>query len=130
MKTLHRHLREMLLALDAQAKLPNTEIHGGVWIDIKGPICTMCAAGAWYAQKFGRRNIIRFNEISGPVERTLLVMDSLRVFNVDEAYGQLHGRDIYVGLPSNIAGGDSLAMDAEWRAAQEKLLLWLIKNKI
>ena len=130
MKTLRAHLTSMLHAIDEQAKLPNIKIHGGVWISIKGPICTMCAAGAWYAQKFGRRNIIRFNEISGPVERTLLVMDSLRVFNVDEAYGQLHGRDIYVGLPSNIAGGDSLAMDAEWRVAQEKLFIWLTANNL
>jgi len=130
MKTLHRHLREMLLALDAQAKLPNTKIYGGVWIDIEGPICVMCAAGAWYAQQFGHRDIICFNEISGPVERTLLVMDFLRVFNVAEAYEQLHWRDMYIGLPYNIAGGDSLAMDAEWRVAQEKLLIWLTANNL
>jgi len=130
MNTLHEHLREMLYAIDSQLKIPNTKLHGAYWLAYDGVHCTVCAAGAWYAQNFGRGDIIRFNEISGPVERTLQVMDSLRVFNGDEAYCQLHGRDICVGLPYNIAGGDSLAMDAEWRAAQEKLLLWLTEHDL
>jgi len=130
MNTLYEHLREMLDAIDIQSKIPNTKIHGDAWLAIKGPICTMCAAGAWYVQKYGRRDIICLDDLSGSVERTLRVMDCLRLFIIDEAYNRLYRRNIDLRVPYPRFEGNTQTMDDKWRESMNKLLLWLTENNI
>jgi len=128
MTTLHEHLREMLLAIDLQMKIPNTKLFGGVWLDDNGPVCVMCAAGAWYAQRYGRCDLGYVDELSGPIGKTMVVMNFLRRFDVGQAYDRLYGGHLALGVPAY--KGNILTMDAGWRASQEKLLLWLTKHNL
>jgi len=130
MNTLHEHLREMLLAIDEQVKIPNTKLHGGCWIDYYGINCTMCAAGAWFAQKFGRRDIVDPDHLDTPVRYAMIIMDSLRRFAVGQAYYRLYHRYLEIDVPYDIAGGNTLTMDVSWRASQEKLLIWLTEQNL
>jgi len=130
MNTLHEHLKEMLYAVDKQRKIPRTRLFGNAWIDSNWPICDMCTAGAWHAQKYGRRDLIDLDSLTAPVREAMIIMDYLRVFNVNLAYEYLHGQEIDLGLPSDIVGDDSLVVTEAWRASQGKLLLWLTANNL
>jgi len=129
MNTLHAHLEEMLNAIDKQMQIPWTKLHGGVWIANRG-LCIMCAAGAWYAQKYGRGNLTHFDVLDNPVKDTLYVMDLLRQFNILEAHKLLYGRGMRQEMPYCVFRGNAQTMDADWRALMEKLLLWLKENNL
>jgi len=131
MKTLHEHSREMLHAIKEQSKIPNTKLNGDVWIAYDGgPVCSMNAVGAWFAQKYNRRDAIRIDSFSGAIYDAMLVIDSLSRFKIEQAHNRLYWRDMTLAVPNDIAGGDSVAMDADWQAAQEKLLVWLTEHNI
>jgi len=130
MNTLHEHLREMLDAVDKQSKIPNTRMFGGVWLAIQGQTCTMCAAGAWYAQHHGRREITGSSRCSLATRKAMEVMDWLRKGDVWAAYREVYGHALKKHVPINVYGGDCMAMNAHWRTAREKLLVWLATNNI
>jgi len=128
MNTLHEHLREMLYAIDEQVKIPNTRLHGAVWVEYyNGVHCTMCAAGAWYAQKFGRHPLI---DPEGPVRDVMRLMDLLRKGEIWVAYKTFYGCSLDLNVPVNVFGGDSMAMDAGWRESMDALLIWLTEHDL
>jgi len=129
MNTLHEHLREMLHAIDKQKKIPHTRIFGALWLAYDGINCTMCAAGAWYAEHYGRRPFSHLDDLDGPIRDAMLIMDSLRVFDIQQAHYRLYGRDIVVeGL--DIYSGNAIKMGDDWRAAMDELLRWLTANNL
>jgi len=130
MNTLREHLREMLLAIDLQMKIPNTKLSGGVWMDYGEYGCTLCAAGAWYAQHFGRQDISDLDELDSPIKDTMVVMNCLRRFNFDGAHYRLYGRHLELGVPAYLSMGNSLMMDAGWRGAMDALLIWLTEHNL
>jgi len=130
MDTLHEHLKEMLYAVDKQRKIPATKIHGGTWLEYAGPICVMCAAGAWYAQTYGRLEIKSANRCLPHIRKTMEVMDWLRKGDVWAAHREVYGHALKKHVPFNVYGGDCMAMNAHWRESQEKLLLWLTKHNL
>jgi len=119
MNTLKAHLREMLYAMDEQVKMPRTRLHGGTWLDYNGVICTMCAAGAWFAQKFGRRNIVDISDNIGPIAESMRIMNFLRIFEIYEAYRRLYRREMEMKVPIEILKGNVHQMDPDWRASME-----------
>jgi len=130
MNTVYEHLREMLLAVDRQRKIPDTKIHGGTWLEYAGPICVMCAAGAWYAETYGRIEIKYPRRCSVATRKTLEVMDHLRKGDVWAAHREVYGHALKMYVPINVYGGDCMAMDDGWRTAREKLLGWLTEHNI
>jgi len=120
----------MLDAVDKQSKIPNTRMFGGVWLAIQGQTCTMCAAGAWYAQHHGRREITGSSRCSLATRKAMEVMDWLRKGDVWAAYREVYGHALKKHVPINVYGGDCMAMNAHWRTAREKLLVWLATNNI
>jgi len=130
MNTLKAHLREMLYAMDEQVKMPRTRLHGGTWMEYDRVSCTMCAAGAWYAQHHGRRNIIDLSDYTGHIADTMRIMNFLRIFSIYEAYRRLYGRELEMDVPYELEGGIAQRMDADWRASMEKLLIWLTEQNL
>jgi len=130
MNTLRDHLREMLDSIDEQLKIPNTKLHGGCWMDYDGVKCTLCAAGAWYAQKFGRRNIVDISHNTGPVAESMRIMNSLRILEVRQAHERLYGRATILRVPYYIYQGNAQTMDVAWRASMEDLLIWLTEQNL
>jgi len=120
----------MLIAIDLQMKIPNTKLFGGVWMDNNEYGCTLCAAGAWYAQKFGRCDLGYVDELSSPIEKTMVVMNFLRRFDVGSAYGLLYGGHLALGVPAYLSKGNAQTMDIGWRASMEKMLLWLTEHDL
>jgi len=127
MNTLHAHLREMLYAIDEQLKIPHTRLFSGLWLDYDGVEWTMCAAGAWFAQKFGRHPLI---DPEGPVRDVMWLMDLLRKGEIWVAYKTFYGCSLDLDVPVNVFGGDSMAMDAKWRDSMIALLLWLTEHDL
>jgi len=130
MNTLKAHLREMLYAMDEQVKMPRTRLHGGTWLEYDRVSCTMCAAGAWYAQHYGRRNIIDLSDYTGHIADTMRIMDFLRLFEIYEAYRRLYRREMEMKVPIEILKGNALRMDADWRASMDALLIWLTEQNL
>jgi len=130
LNTLHAHLAEMLYAVDTQMEIPKTRMNGGVWLTHSGTYCTMCAAGAWYAHKYGRCNLIDLDMLDDQVRDAMLIMDRLRVRDVRMAYERLYFRPTTLVVPHDPSIGDDLVMDAEWRESMDRLLLWLKANNI
>jgi len=131
MDTLREHLQAMLYAVDEQVKIPNTKLNGCCWLDYREePFCTMCAAGAWYAQKYGRRDISDISELHGPILDTMSVMNFLRKFDILEAHLRLYERVMKLEPPNHLLKGDFRTMDDEWRSSMDKLLIWLTVNNL
>jgi len=130
MNTLHEHLREMLTSMDLQMEIPNTRLHGGCWLGYDGTVCVMCAAGAWYAQNFGRLEIKSTSRCLVPVRKTMAIMDWLRLGHIGLAYKLVHGCVLRVLVPVNTFRGNNLTMDADWRVGMDELLVWLSANNL
>jgi len=138
MDTLREHLQEMLYAVAEQVKIPNTKLLGDVWLEIRGSVCTMCAAGAWYAQKYGRCPPLI--DIDSTILDAMWIMDYLRKGDVQAAHMGVYGRALELNVPVDMFGVDNMDTDAEWRSStdmddewrssMDKLLLWLTENNL
>ena len=129
MKTLLEHAIEMLHAVDEQAKIPGTLFDRSTWITKKEDTCTMCAAGAWFAQKHERISISPnvFLNMDQATRKPMLIMDALRAFDTYEAYRLLSG-DTAALVPYFEAL--QTQMDEAWRAKMDVYVAWLDEHNL
>lgn len=129
MKTLLEHALEMLYAVDEQAKIPGTVFDRSTWMSKKGDTCRMCAAGAWFAQKYERMSIPpdAFAKMQHAITQPMLIMDALRSFDTQAAYYMMTGR---TNRPLPFFESLQTQMGEEWRAKMDVYVAWLTEHNL